>query len=82
MGPQRIGYWNVAVAVQLAMGTELDHKLYLPTAIIANEENAAKMKEFGFEFSIVTVDEAMETLHSFAAEFGPDGFNAEALKPR
>lgn len=81
MGPQRIGYWNVAVAIQLAQGAELDQKLYLPTAIIANDENAAAMREFGFEFKIVTVEESEAILHSFAAEFGPDAFNAEALKP-
>lgn len=81
MGPQRIGYWNVAVAIQLAKGMELDHLLYLPTSIIANEENTAKLREFGFDFNIVTVAEANETLHSFAAEFGPDSFDPETMKP-
>lgn len=81
MGPQRIGYWNVAVAVQLAMGTELDQKLYLPTAIIANDENAAKMREFGFDFEIVTVDEGREILANFTDEFGPDAFDPEVFKP-
>lgn len=81
MGPQRIGYWNVAVAIQLAQGAELDQKLYLPTAIIANDENAEQMRGFGFDFNIVTVEEAEGVLHSFAAEFGPDAFDAEALKP-
>lgn len=81
MGPQRIGYWNVAVAVQLAMGKQLDQKLYLPTAIVANEENTKTMKSFGFDFDIITVDECREILTNFANEFGPETFDPNRLKP-
>ena len=81
MGPQRIGYWNVAVAVQLARGAELDQKLYLHTAIIANEENAERIRSLGFDYEVITVDEARTILSDFKSEFGPDTFNAEEMKP-
>ena len=81
MGPQRIGYWNVAIAVQLARGAELDQKLYLHTAIIANEENAERIRALGFDYEVITVDEARTILSDFKSEFGPDTFNAEEMKP-
>lgn len=81
MGPQRIGYWNVAIAAHLAMGEELPQKLYLHTAIIANEENAEKIRALGFDFDVITVDEARTILSDFKLEFGPDTFNADEMKP-
>jgi ribose transport system substrate-binding protein len=61
-GAKRVGYWNVQVAAQLAKGEELEHKQYLPSYFVMNEDTQEKVKEMGIGYEgmqFATPDEAI-----------------------
>ncbi|MBB4662422.1 ribose transport system substrate-binding protein [Conexibacter arvalis] len=71
-GGERVGYWNIAVAARLAAGRRLPTDLYMPTYLIAGEQNAADLAEDGLELETVTPARAEQVAQDYRAEFGPD----------
>lgn len=75
-GSYRVGAWNTAVAARLALGSQFDTDLFMPTYTIASEETVAALAAGGLELDAVTTDEATSTATDYVAEFGADNDDA------
>ena len=71
-GSHRVGAWNTAVAARLALGSEFDTDLFMPTYVISSEESAQKIADSGVEIDTVTTEEAKDVALDYVAEFGAD----------
>jgi len=76
-GSYRVGAWNTAVAARLALGSEFDVDLFMPTYTIAAEDSAKLIADSGVEVETVTTDEAREIAQDYVAEFGADVTDAD-----
>ncbi|MHA6626633.1 sugar ABC transporter substrate-binding protein [Pseudonocardia sichuanensis] len=70
-GPERVGYWNVAVGARLAKGAELPRDLYMPSYFITTDATAAQLEQRGLTFPYVTPERAAERSRAYESEFGP-----------
>ena len=70
-GPERVGYWNVAVGARLAKGADLPRDLYMPSYFITTEATAALLEQRGLTFPYVTPERAAELSGAYRSEFGP-----------
>lgn len=76
-GAYRVGAWNTAVAARLALGSEFDTDLSMPTHTISSQDSAAKLKRAGIDIKTVTTEEATAIGGAYVAEFGKDRSDAD-----
>ncbi|HHY46419.1 MAG TPA: substrate-binding domain-containing protein [Firmicutes bacterium] len=70
-GAERVGYWNIKVAADLARGVKTDKILRLPTYVVTTAENAALFKKAGIQARYITPEEHEKYANGYRAEFGP-----------
>ncbi|MCC9198513.1 sugar ABC transporter substrate-binding protein (plasmid) [Arthrobacter sp. zg-Y820] len=76
-GSYRVGAWNTAAAARMALGSEFETDLFMPTYTIASEGTAAGLAEEGLELETITTAEASEIAQQYAEEFGSEKSDAD-----
>jgi ribose transport system substrate-binding protein len=76
-GSYRVGAWNTAVAARLALDSDLDTDLFMPTYTIASDETVAELASKGLTIDAITTDDAVTVAKDYVAEFGVDKTDAD-----